>query len=478
MRSIGALTGDRPARGATGITLFVLVAAACLAVAAAPAQAALPDPGTPMMWSFVSGPLDRDDAYYDVTVGGTEGYLYAAGCSDRDVGSYHGYLLMGRYVTGSSPAIWTRAWLPMGATEASASAVTADSAGNVVAVGQAWNGADWDIVVIKRDLSGTIIWADVKGGAAHANDAATDVVADGAGNVYVCGTLDDSAKAVVLKYAADPDPDGFMTADLLWEKATRPTVTPGSTEAWGLACADGAVYFTGARTTKNGADCFLRKLGRDGSTKWLRGWDGAAHRYDCGQALEVFRTPGPDAVYVAGGTETKRHGWDVLLLKYSTAGKRLWARTYDGPTHGSDEVWDMAVDGRGRARVVGSSFQSATSVTKAMLLGWSADGNRRWARTYRVATGQQAAFASVTAGNSAIWVAGHADTATRRDWVVARYAADGTRTWLTRWPGPAADPRGGSAYACATYGTTGLFVGGAVRTAAEGDDAVVVWFRR
>jgi len=468
-------THRRWTRALVATALVFAGAAACLAAAAAPACAGLPDPGTPMMWSTFTGAQHDDDAFYDVTVAGSG--LYAAGCSDQDYGSDTGYLLMARYFTGNAAAAWTRSWRPYGATRASASAVTTDSAGNVIAAGQSWNGSDYDIVVVKRDPSGAIVWWTVKDGGAHGNDGADDVVTDGAGNVYVCGTLDGYARAVVLKYAAEPDPNGFQTGLLLWEKATRPVVTPGNTEAWGLAYAGGAVYFTGSRTTKNGQDCFLRKLGRDGSTKWLRGWDGAAHRYDYGQAVDVFQSSGPDAVYVAGGTETKTHGWDIVLLKYSTAGKRLWARTYDGPTHRSDEVWDMAVDGRGRARVVGSTFVADGSVNKALLVAWSADGNQRWTRTYRAA-GQQAAFASVVAGTSAIWVAGHADTSTQRVWTAARFAADGTREWITRWGGPPGDPRGGSAYACAIYGSSGMFVGGYVRTAAEADDAAVVWFRR
>jgi hypothetical protein len=458
--------------------LLAVTIAAMLAAVAAPAQAGIQDPGTVITYDTFGGPQLDDDGYVDVAAGGPVGdMLYAAGHADQDYGADAGYLLTTRYLTVDSTPVWTRSWRPYGSLRASAAAVTADNDGNVITVGTTWDGAQYDMVVVKRDQTGAIVWWATRAGAAGMSDVADDVVTDGAGNVYVCGTMDGAARAVVLKYAADPDPNGFQTGLLLWEKATRPTVTPGSTEAWELAYADGALYFTGGRTTKNGSDCFLRKLGRDGSSRWTRSWDGAAHRYDYGQAVEVFRSSGPDAVYVAGGTETRTHGWDVVLLKYTTGGKRLWTRTYDGATHRSDEVWDLDVDGRGRARVVGSSFVADGSVNKAMLVAWSADGSSRWARTYRGA-GQQAAFGSVVAGSSAIWVAGHVDTGAQREWVVARYGANGTRAWLARWPGPPGDPRGGSAHTCLTYSSGGLFVAGAVNTAAAGDDAAVVWYQR
>lgn len=467
-------------RGALFVTTLLVVSCLAALAAATPAWAVTPAPGDVWTWSTLDGPQHADDSYYDLAVGGpAAGVVYTAGAEDLDYGSHTGYLLTAKYdATGPGP-IWTRAWRPIGSTLAVAQAVTVDAAGNVICAGVAWNGANFDIAVIKRDSMGTIVWWAVRPGAADRNDGVADVVTDAAGNVYVCGTLDGNAEAVVLKYAAAADPDSLLQkGQLVWERTTKATVSPGSVEAWGLAYGGGALYFTGSRTTKNGQDCFLRKLGRDGSTKWLRGWDGAAHLYDYGQVAAVFPKPGPDAVYVAGATETKGHSWDIALLKYSSAGRRLWVRTYDGAAHGGDEVWDMAVDGRGRARVAGSTFVAEGSVTKALLVAWSADGAKRWARTYRVKTGQQAAFATVVAGKDAIWVAGHADTATRREWVAARYGADGTRTWLTRWAGPPGDPRGGQVNGCALFTADKLFVTGAVGTAASGDDAAIAWFRR
>lgn len=463
----------------TVIALLALICLTVSATAATTAHAGLPDPGSVTGWHTVTGPAGDNDLYHDVAVGGPDQLIpYAAGCMDLDYGSGTGYLLMSRYFADGSTPAWTRSWQPLGYAMAGATAVAADAAGNVVAAGYCRKGDQTDIAVIKRDMSGNIVWWDVRDGAAHGYDSATDVVTDGAGNVYVCATQDDSARAVVLKYAADPDPDGFMTARLLWEKATRPTVTPGSAQPWGLAYADGALYLTGERTTRNGRDCFLRKLGRDGTTKWLRGWDGVDHRFDYGQAVAVYQTSGPDAVYVAGGSKTRPHGWDLVLLKYSIAGKRLWARTYDGAAHERDEAYDLAVDSRGRARVVGSTFGAGGSTARALLVGWNADGNGRWARTYRAASGDEAVFSSVVTRGTAIWTAGFTRTASLAVWVAARYAGNGTRAWLTRWSGPSADPRGGSANACVPCGSTALFVAGDADTAVSHGDAAVVWFRR
>jgi hypothetical protein len=457
--------------------VLLAVCVAGLASAATPAHALILGPGDLWSWVVVSGPLHEDDAFYDVAVAGVaKDTLYAVGSTDR-AGAQDGYLLMAQYdASGDGPA-WARSWRPFGAVGASATAVTTDNDGNVIAAGTSWNGAHYDIVVIKRDPSGAVVWTDVKDGATHGNDVAADVVTDGAGNVYVCGSLDGYAKAVVLKYAAAADPLSPGTAQPLWERATRPTTTPGSAEAAALAYADGAIYVTGSRDTKTDDDCFLRKLGRDGSTKWIRGWDGAAHRHDGGQAVSVFRSSGPDAVYVAGGTETRTHSNDVMLLRYSTTGKRIWARTWDGPTHSSDEVWDLAVDGHGRPCVVGCTFVAGMD-NKALLVAWTAGGTRRWTRTYRVDADGQAAFSGVVAGGSAIWVVGHADSATSRDWVAAKYAGSGTREWLTRWSGPPGDPRGGSLSACVACASGGLFAAGRVSSTAEGENAAVGWFRR
>lgn len=457
--------------------IVVVVLASCLMVWATPAGAVDPSPGDLWSWSTLGGAQHDDDAFRDVAVAGAAGdVIYAAGCTDLDYGADAGSTLMARYAASGGMPTWTRAWRPLGATRADLTTVTTDNAGNVIAAGQTWDGTQYDIVVVKRDPNGDLVWWDVKDGGAHGSDSAADIVTDGAGNVYVCGTFDGWTKAVVLKYAAEPDPNGFQNGLLLWEKATRPSVTPGSAEAWGLAYAGGYLYFTGGRTTRTDQDCFLRKLARDGSTKWLRGWDGAGHRFDCGQAIAASTVAGMRTVYVAGGTETRTHSNDVFILRYSTSGRRVWARTWDGPTHGSDEVWNMTADGHGRPCVVGSTFVAGGN-NKALLLTWTTGGAHRWTRTYRVDPNGQAAFAAVVAGGP-IWVAGHADTPTTRDWVVARYSAGGTREWLTRWSGPPGDPHGGTLSACATFGADGLFVAGRVLTTTEGDDAAVGWLRR
>lgn len=161
------------------------------------------------------------------------------------------------------------------------------------------------------------------------------------------------------------------------------------------------------------------------------------------------------------------------------SGDELWRRVYNGPGDGKDAPCALAVAPGGTAiYVAGNVTPSGGLQSDVAVVKRKARGTRVWTRTCRVSSGRQAAFAPLVAGNRSVWVAGHVDTATRREWVAARYTAAGTREWLTRWSGPPGDPRGGSAHGCLTFGTYGLFVAGAVGTAADGDDAAAVWFRR
>ena len=87
------------------------------------------------------------------------------------------------------------------------------------------------------------------------------------------------------------------------------------------------------------------------------------------------------AIYVAGTMKRTVTGWDVALMKLSPTGKRLWTRYVDGYEGGRDTGVDLAIDGKDRVYLTGNvaGFMSGTDI---LLARYTTAGKRVWTETW------------------------------------------------------------------------------------------------
>jgi hypothetical protein len=453
------------------LAVVLAVCAAGATAFAAPAAATVPSPGDVTAWSVYNGAGNIDDQFRDATRG-PYGAVYACGI-DGSNGTASGDALVVRYSTGGGQ-VWQYHARPVGTTSAEGDAVAVDANGNVAVAGRAWNGGNFDIFVFKLDATGTKQWLATTVGAADDFDSASDVVFDRQGDVYVCGDVDDGAKAFVTKYAAAPDPAHPLTGRVLW---TNTMTARAGGEAWfgGLAVdREGRVYVSGARTAANGhPDCVLRKIRPGGGTAWTRTWGGPAHKGDEGD--EVILRDG--RLFVGGGSFRFGHRDDLLMLRYDTGGHLKWARTWDDPAHQDDSFWDMEVDGHGNAYIAGETYLSSTK-SAGEVAKWSATGVRRWARYYKGANNARNIDYRSLEVNSAgtAWVTGIVRSSPFH-LLAIRYSAAGKRAWTCSWAGPPGYV-GATSHASALSGTNRLFTAGDTYTFPTLHDAIGVWIVR
>ena len=97
----------------------------------------------------------------------------------------------------------------------------------------------------------------------------------------------------------------------------------------------GQAYVTGFVTRANGTtDALTVKYSPKGAVLWKRGYDGAAHLSDSGQAISLDHHGN---VYVAGYTHGGADHQDELLIKYSPSGHRDWVYHPNSPANGTGE---------------------------------------------------------------------------------------------------------------------------------------------
>ena len=277
-----------------------------------------------------------------------------------------------------------------------ATAVTADSAGNVYTTGTFSGTVDFDsgpgttllisagstdIFVTKVESSGALIWARRMGGTSA--DGANAIAVDAVGNVYTTGsflgTADFDPGAGTTNRTSAGFTDIFVSkldssGNSVWAR------TMGGTDfdsASGLAVdAAGNVYTTGFfaatadfdpgagtanRTSAGLTDIFGSKLDSNGNYVWA--WNSGGNFHDSGRAIAVDSTGN---VYTTGsyqgtadfdpGINTSNlasvgGGFDIFVSKLDSSGNFVWARSMGGT--GFDQAYGIAVDSTGNVYTTG-----------------------------------------------------------------------------------------------------------------------------
>ena len=84
---------------------------------------------------------------------------------------------------------WTRFYDGAGAGTDSARSIAVDVGSNVIVTGKSYSGTTTgeDIVTVKYNPMGTLLWTRRYDGPAHGSDMGRGVAVDNAGNIYVIG---------------------------------------------------------------------------------------------------------------------------------------------------------------------------------------------------------------------------------------------------------------------------------------------------
>ena len=365
-----------------------------------------------------------------------------------------------------------------------ARAISVDREGNTFVTGGAdRNGPSLggDIVTVKYDPSGALVWTARYENPGALADAPTAMTIDAAGYIYITGyshghpSIISSQDYVTLKYS----PDGTQ----VWAaRYSGPTNSPSGATSVDYPRAivvdsDGQVYVTGLSSDSGGnaRDYATVKYDADGNQLWAAIYDSPDHASDSATSLAVSTT---GEVYVGGLSGVVKYApngnqlWvrpatandlaldaagnlvvvgpsflepedegeepDVLVTKYSSAGNYLWSTSYDGAIEESDSATHVRIDGAGNIYVTGNSasrciwredegHEEKVCDTAIVTLKLDSIGRQLWAARY---AGSESMYFPIgleldETGNA--YVLGSEGPWSRT--VTLKYAANGTREW-------------------------------------------------
>lgn len=369
-----------------------------------------------------------------------------------------------------------------------AESIAADDSGNVYACGSftsatitfggytltnAGSGTA-DLVVVKYNPSGTVIWAksfgDVDGDIAHG------ISLDAGGNIYLTGWFTSPMVTMgssVLVNSGSGTADIFVAklnpvGNTLWAKSAGGS---GADVGYSIAAdAAGNTYVTGMFMSAsanfgtnvlnnaggNAADIFIARYDASGTVSWAKSAGGTGTDISYSAAVDAngngYFTGWFASSSLSFGTNTVTcsGGNDLFAAKYDAAGNSLWAKS--AGASGNESGNFIATDSGGNVFIAGSfesaafSFASNTLNNQGgadcLLLKYDASGNPDWARSAgelydEVGTGV------VVSSNGEIYMAGKylsqnisfgTSTLTNAnagafDLFVARYDAAGNASW-------------------------------------------------
>jgi hypothetical protein len=243
-----------------------------------------------------------------------------------------------------------------------------------------------DIVTLKYDSRGELLWARHGFGGSQAYGGGTAIVLDGEGGVVTTGYSSvgagelKSMDIVTVRYDAE--------GNILWQRSFA-SAEGGADRAWALARdkdgnyvvagqADAAPDWLGNSTH----DVVTIQYDSQGRLCWVARYDGLSSAEDAGYAVRA----GPSGnVYVTGETRTTGQDWtgdDSITLAYSREGTLLWASRFDGPGKSADRTDHIALDEEENVFVGGFSMsQAGYPDTDLLVIKLDRMGRRLWVKT-------------------------------------------------------------------------------------------------
>jgi hypothetical protein len=239
----------------------------------------------------------------------SSGNVYACGQITSGAGDFlivkydtNGNLLWQRSLGGSSADLGNR--------------LVVDTSGNIYVAAQteSQGAGNRDLLILKYNTSGSLLWQRVLGGAII--DTATDISIDSSGNCYVVGSIDSSASGVIVKYNTN--------GTLVWQRS----LIGNTNQLRGIAVdSSGNSYAVGVLDTGAQYDMLIVKYDTNGNLQWQKSL-GSSSLFDssyniCLDNLGYFYIAGTSVDQSANPTPIGN-----IIAKYDTNGNLQWQRSF------------------------------------------------------------------------------------------------------------------------------------------------------
>ncbi len=289
-----------------------------------------------------------------------------------------------------------------------------------------------DIITIKYNNSGVRLWAVTYNGPGNSNDNASSMAIDNAGYIYIAGiswVSQNKSDIVILKYNSN--------GTLIWSRTYNGPL--GNSDASDIAVDNQGSFFIVGSTMMPGTsnDFILLKYDSSGVRQWTAIYNSSGNMRDYAGTLELSNTGN---IYCGGFTIDSTGVYsNYLTVKFNGAGQFQWARTYSGRGTSYNLLHDMAVDIQENIYVTGCSPGIGTGFYDNATIKYNSSGDSLWVRRYNGPQNGLDLGNSISVGPSGnIYIAGITGTNNPIgfDFSTISYTPSGNLRWAAMYNGP------------------------------------------
>ncbi len=308
--------------------------------------------------------------------------------------------------------------------------LTIDLQGNTYVTGAVKRGGtDYDILTVKCDSSGNILWSEFYNGPIDSTDIPYDIFLDDNYNVYVTGSSQGSGTNndyVTIKYNSSGAEQ--------W--TARYNGPPSYSDEAQKVKVDNAgnVFVTGNSLNADGNyDIATIKYNSIGQLQWIKRYNSSSNGLDITCGLEIDELGG---IYVGGTSDSIGALYDYLVIKYNSAGDIIWQRRYNGPASDGDQAKAMSLSELGNIHITGWSVGNGTNIDYTTIK-YNSAGVEQWVARWDDPANQiEEANAIAVDKNFNVYVTGFSPGAgTGEDFTTVKYNSAGMQQWVSHFNG-------------------------------------------
>ena len=189
------------------------------------------------------------------------------------------------------------------------------------------------------------------------------------------------------------------------------------------------------------------------SQEWAQRYNGPGNNFDAGYVMAI---DGNENIYVAGSSVGSGTGADLVTIKYDNQGVSQWVQRYNGSGNQNDVATAIYVDVNFNVYVAGYTY---TSSNDYVIIKYAPDGTVQWVQTYNgPVNGDDRASGVAVSPNGDVYVTGTSYGATGYDIATVKYNSSGIQQWVIRYDDPY--HLNDAAAGCSLYTSGGIYVAG------------------
>ncbi len=314
--------------------------------------------------------------------------------------------------------------------------ILVDGSGNTYVCGSSDSSVTMsDAIVLKYNSTGTLLWSSRYNGPANAYDAAYGMAIDNSGNIYYTGFSQGSGTGndlVIVKL----NPSGVQQ----W--AFRINGTSNQSD-YGISIAvdnSGNVFCAGiVNRVSSNEDLAVVKLNSSGTQQWIEYYNWV-NGFDGAQKLMLDASGN---VYVSGRSLNASNNYDIITLKYDNAGANQFTVRFNGIPNKDDYINNMVIDASGNVYLCGTS-STVSSGNEGVLIKYNNSGTEQWVAKYNYSGAFDDGFEDIkTDNNGNVFVCGYSESNTNvSNYTTIKYTSGGAVSWVQRYSGPIASSDG------------------------------------